>query len=63
MNLLENYIQKGYKITKVDPSPVPNVPFIKFEGDVDCYGNVQHEIHYWSEDEWQEIKKKGYYMG
>lgn len=44
MNLLEHYIQPGYTITDLhdDKSPVPGVYFVKFEGDVDVYGTINH---------------------
>ena len=62
MNLLENYIQPGYKIEPYEPSPIKGVKFVKFTGKVDCYGNTQEQTHIWEESEWQKIKKQGYFM-
>lgn len=64
MNLLENYIQPGYKITNLhdSKSPVHGVYFVKFEGNVDVYGTINHVVQYWPHKEWLKIKKQGYYM-
>ena len=64
MNLLEHYLQPGYKAEVVpeDESPVPGATFVRFDGKVNCYGNIQqvHEVFF--ADEWEKVKKQGYYM-
>ena len=70
MNLLEHYIQPGYKVKKIPPEEVPfnydrscYQGFVTFDGKVDCYGNIQQVHEIFSVEEWNEIRKQGYYMG
>lgn len=58
MNLLEHYLN-DYTVSKVT---IADIPLIKYEGTVICYGMVDHVTRYFSLDEWEKVKKQGYYM-
>lgn len=62
MNLLEHYIEPDYKVEPCIPSPIKGVNFVKVTGKVNCYGNIQEITNIWSVNEWEKIKKQGYYM-
>lgn len=64
MNLLENYLQPGYTIKTLpkDKTPVKDVDWVIFDGKVNCYGNIKHVHRLFTYDDWQEIKKHGYFM-
>ena len=60
MNLVENYLEKGYTVKHIT---IDGKPFVIFDGLVNCYGNITHQHHVWPLEEWKIIKKQGYYMG
>lgn len=64
MNLLEHYIQPGYNVKPCpkDVCPIKDEDCVIFEGYVDCYGNIEKTKELWTVEEWQKIKKQGYYM-
>ena len=66
MNLIENYIQPDYQIRKLSRLEVPfeydGKGFVEFNGKVDCYGNVQQVHKIFSIEEWEKVKKQGYYL-
>lgn len=63
LNLLEHYIEPGYKAEMISAKETPiGKPMICFEGNVDCYGTIEHVTRTFFEDEWKETKKNGYYM-
>ena len=63
LNLLEHYIEPGYKAETIPAKESPiGKPMICFEGNVNCYGIVEHVTKLFFEDEWEETKKNGYYM-
>ena len=61
MNLVENYIEPGYTVRTVRNKAGES--FVKFDGFVNCYGNVTHQSRIWTIDQWQQIKKQGYFLG
>lgn len=60
MNLLEHYVTN---ITHEEPMEKYGMLFFKVVCDVDCYGNkkIQTEVLL-SEDDYAEVKSKGYYL-
>ena len=66
MNLIENYIQPGYQIRKWSRQDVPFEydckGFVSFDGLVDCYGNIQKVHKIFSIEQWEKVKKQGYYL-
>lgn len=58
LNLLEHYIEPGYKAETIPAKESPiGKPMICFEGNVNCYGIVEHVTKLFFEDEWEETKK------
>ena len=66
MNLIENYIQPGYQIRKLSRQEVPfeydGKGFVSFDGLVDCYGNIQKVHKIFAIEQWEDVKKQGYYL-
>lgn len=66
MNLIENYIQSGYQIRKLSRQEVPfeydSKGFVEFKGKVDCCGSVQQVHKIFSIEQWEKVKKQGYYL-
>lgn len=64
MNLLEQYLEPGYTITvlKGKDSPIQGVTCVKYDGQVNCYGDIQQVHKIFTLEEWNKIKKQGYYM-
>ena len=66
MNLIENYIQPGYQLRKLSRQEVSfeydGKGFVEFKGKVDCYGNVQQVHKIFSIEQWEKVKKQGYYL-
>lgn len=63
LSLLEHYIEPGYKAERIPAKESPTgKSMIRFEGDVNCYGIIEHVTRLFFEDEWKETKKNGYYM-
>ena len=60
MNLLEHYVKN---ITHEEPIEKNGMLFFKVICDVDCYGNkvIQTEVLL-TEDDYAEVKSKGYYF-
>lgn len=60
MNLLEHYVTN---ITHEEPIENNGMLFFKIVCDVDCYGNkaIQTEVLL-TEDDYAEVKSKGYYL-
>lgn len=69
MNLLENYIKEVYSVTDVTnrftekTGEIPKEPLLKVKLRIDCYGCVEDTVKMFFASEWEEVKKKGYYMG
>lgn len=66
MNLLEHYIREIYKEEPYEPEFLDRLNlfgFVKVKYKYDCYG-VEHIVeNIFEKDEWEEIKKRGYYLG
>lgn len=64
MNLLEQYLEPGYKVTvlKDKDSPIKGVTCVRYDGKVDCYGDIQQVQKIFTLKEWHQVKKQGYYM-
>lgn len=63
LNLLEHYIEPEYKAEMISAKESPiGKPMIRFEGNVNCYGIIEHVTKMFFEDEWEKAKKNGYYM-
>ena len=66
MNLIENYIQPGFQIRKLSRQEVPfeydGKGFVSFDGLVDCYGNIRKVHKMFSIEQWEKVKKQGYYL-
>ena len=65
MNLVEVYIikifyEKPYPTPKFDEQKRDQI-LVKYE--YNCYGQVGYKKSIYPVDEWEEIKKKGYYWG
>lgn len=61
MNLLEHYIMEVYNVKKVDMKNGGS--FIMVDMMIDCYGRqqrIQTSFNTW--EEWENVKKLGYYM-
>lgn len=66
MNLLEIYIKKIHSVEPYNTEwtrEFPDKEFVKVDVTTDCYGNVRREQRVFNTQEWEEIKKKGYWMG
>lgn len=64
MNLLEQYLEPDYtvKILPKEKAPTRDTTWIAFDGKIDCYGNIRHVKRLFTQKEWQEAKKRGYYL-
>lgn len=65
MNLIEHYITK---IFYEKPFPTPkfdeqNRKWVYVEFECNCYGRIACRRNIYPIDEWEEIKKKGYFLG
>lgn len=60
MNLLEHYVTN---ITHEEPIKKYGMLFFKVVCDVDCYGNKENQTEILlTEDDYAEVKSKGYYL-
>lgn len=68
MNLLEHYIKKI--ISEEDCTDdyersigrKPRFPCIKVVAEINCYGIEETVTNYWLQPDWEEAKKRGYYI-
>lgn len=69
MNILEQYIDDVYSVEDVTKEmeehgiAVCDERFFRVCMKVDCYGNKQDTEQIFRASEWEEAKKKGYFMG
>lgn len=79
MNLLEYYIVEVHSAeTVIVPvpdvnaeydgnPPKPNkycqVEYVVVDLTVNCCGNIRRTVEHWRPEDWEEIKKNGYYWG
>lgn len=69
MNILENYIDEVYSVEDVTEQmeehgiAVGGERFFRVRMSVDCYGNKSVKKQIFRASEWEEAKKKGYFMG
>ena len=62
MNLLEHYIKKILSVKKVIP-PIPvSQDCVTVKMIVNCHGTVAETEMLFFVDEWEDIKKQGFYM-
>jgi hypothetical protein len=62
MNLIEHYIQEILS-EKIKVNPYTNKPCCVVKMIVDCYGNVSEVNSIFDVEEWEQVKKQGYYLG
>lgn len=65
MNLLENYIKEIHSekpYTEEWTKKFPDRKFVEVDITVDSYGGIKRIQDVYNTVEWDEIKKKGYYM-
>ena len=62
MNLIEHYIQKILS-EKIKVNPYTNKLCCVVKMIVDCYGNTSEVNTIFDAEEWERIKKQGYYLG
>lgn len=62
MNLLEHYIKEVVCVSQAERKSWMKEDYVDAALVVDCYGRVEHLTIRVPESEWEEIKKKGYYM-
>ena len=69
MNILEQYIDEVYSVEDVTKEmeehgiAVGDERFFRVCMKVDCYGNKSDTEQIFRASEWEEVKKKGYFMG
>ena len=69
MNLIENYIKKIHSekditkdyIKKIGKAPLENL--IEVDLDYDCYGSLKRDNIIFTESQWKEVKRQGYFLG
>ena len=61
MNLIEIYITKIINESRVQTEKFGELVHVTYE--YDAYGQKGVKCNYFMLDEWEEIKKKGYYLG
>jgi hypothetical protein len=64
VNALEHYIKEIHKVEAVtdDWTKEFNKNFLEVTVTTDCHGNIETRSTVVSEDEWREIKNRGYFM-
>ncbi len=64
MNVLEHYIEevKSVEPYEADWTKKINKKFLKIKVVTDCYGCVEERETIESEEDWNRIKKQGYFM-
>ncbi|AII28523.1 hypothetical protein [Enterococcus phage ECP3] len=64
MNMLEQYIKEVHSVTPYTESWTKQYgkDFLMVDLTVNCYGSLSRNERLFSVDEWEEAKKKGYYM-
>lgn len=63
MNLLEHYIEKVINVTEYIPKTIPtDKKWIEVKMLVNCYGTIEETTQLMPVDEWEKVKKQGYYM-
>lgn len=68
MNMLEHYIQPGYKLVKVKAKNAKqfgltnDTDWVIYNGKIDVYGGIENLKRPFTIDEWNDIKQKGYFM-
>ncbi len=69
MNILEQYIKEVYSVEDVSKEaekhgiPVGNDRMLCVRMRVDCYGSKFDVEKIFRASEWEDVKKKGYFMG
>lgn len=63
MNLLKHYIKDILEETRIKAPEWSNDKWVKVKMIINCYGNVETVENIYLVDVWENIKKKGYYMG
>jgi len=68
MNILENYLVETKSVEPYEEGWTKEAPFneqkfLKVKAVFNCYGRKQEETHILTTDEWEKIKREGYYLG
>ena len=62
MNLVEHYIQEILS-EKIKINPYTDKPYCVVKMIVNCYGNTSEVNTIFDAEEWERVKKQGYYLG
>lgn len=67
MNLLEHYIKEIHSVEKCEEEWTKDEifegeEFLKVDVTYDCYGVIERRVHYWNKEQFEKIKKDGYFM-
>lgn len=63
MNLLEHYIEEVISVTEYIPKTIPtDKKWVEVKMLVNCYGTIEETTQLMPVDEWEKVKKQGYYM-
>ena len=68
MNLLEHYIKEIHNVTNITDHIAkhsgfaPSEPLLQVDLTYDCYGIIERKTMTFTESNWKNIKKTGYFM-
>lgn len=65
MNILEHYIKEIHSVEPYEESWTKDFPqkkFVKVDFTHDCHGSVRRTTVVFDTDEWEEVRKQGYFM-
>lgn len=65
MNLLEQYIEEVHSVVPLtdDWTKEFDHGFVKVDITTSCYGTSHQHFSVFSDEEWKDVKEKGYYLG
>ena len=66
MNLLEHYIKEVIYVKPCEEEWVKEFPdrvLLEVKLTYNCYGRIKTKTHIWSKEEYEDIIKKGYFLG
>ena len=63
MNILEHYLVETIKVEEYPKEDWMKEDWVEVEAVFDCYGNKRMYKRPYPKSEWEEIVKKGYFMG
>lgn len=67
MNKLEHYIEEIHSVIKCEEEwtkedDFKDSEFVEVDLTYDCYGSIERRTYYWSKEDFEKIKKQGYFM-